>query len=150
MLALFFARCSSRSMTWLLATALLGLAVAAGCATGGSNDVGEAFYAGGGSARVNPILPRDQARIKALEMAELQARDRVREKVLHARLADGRVVGDMAAADPFARAVVMDAVRAAPIKERVFTEDVGASITVKLEFAPIRKMLSEKPASAAR
>jgi hypothetical protein len=150
MMASFFARGLSRGMAWSAATVLACLAVAVGCATSGSSANDEAFYASCGSASIDSKLPRDRRRRAALDKAELNARDQVLKKVLHLRLADGRVVGDMAAADPFARAVVMDAVRAASIKDRVANEDSGASVTVRLELAPVRSMLGERPARAAR
>jgi hypothetical protein len=95
-------------------------------------------------------LPRDQARREALAAAENMARDQIREQVYQMRLSDGRALGDLAAIDPFMRAVIQDNLRAAQIADRTVSEEGMVSVTVKMDLAPLYKMIEEYPSHAIR
>jgi hypothetical protein len=99
---------------------------------------------------MNPDLPRDRARREALSAASLQARDRIEEQVYRMRLSDGRSLGDLAAVDPFVRAVIQDNLRAAVIADRAVSDEDVVSVTVRMELAPLYKMIEEYPRHALR
>jgi hypothetical protein len=106
------------------------------------------YYASTSFQRMNPELPRDQARREALAAADRQARDQIRDQVYQLRLNDGRTLGDLAAVDPFIRAVIADNLRAARIDDRTVSGEGIASVTVKMDLAPLYEMIQQYPAHA--
>ena len=100
--------------------------------------------------QMNQSSPRDQARREALALAEFQARNQIREKLYQLRLSDGRALGDLAAIDPFVRAVVQDNLRAARIEDRTVTDAGLVSVTVKMDLSPLYQLIAEYPRHSIR
>lgn len=109
-----------------------------------------AYFSATSTATVNPELPPATARPEANTRAETQARDQIMVLACQMRLADGRTLEDVAAADGTVRAELYDTVRAAHITARDVTEMGSITVSLALEKAAVQRIIDRYQARGAK
>lgn len=127
-----------RLIPFLLMTLLLPL----GCAT---RQYDRNTLSAGAQVAINKNVEQAQGRREALQLADVQARDKLMFEVLRMKLADGRSLEEAAVKDPYVQAIVQDAVRAGHVdSDREITDD-HVKLTVRMELGVIQDLIQRYP-----
>lgn len=132
----------------LLMTGMAVMPVLTGCASTGGGD--SQVYAATVIEQIDPEEPREAATREALIRAEAAAREQIRERIYQTKLDDSRSLDDLAAVDPFVRAVVDDTLRMAVIDDRTVAPDGTVTVTLEVDLKPINRLVEEYPRHAIR
>ena len=99
-------------------------------------------YSATAQAAIDRSHPASTARREAILTAETHARDQILNRaVQQLRLGDGRTLEEVAIVDPFVRASLQDMVRAAQVTDRTVTDEGLVTVTVRMDLAPIYKLI---------
>ena len=92
---------------------------------------------------MNGELPAGEARRLAIQQAEILAKDQIKQQAAEMKIDDQRRLGDVAVSDPFVGALLDDTVRTGRITDRTISSDGTVSVTVKMDLAPLEKLIAD-------
>ena len=133
----------------LLAMALGVGGLLSACATPGAE---HPVYTSTATAHYDPLNRAEagMTRRQALQVALRRARGQSVVRVGELRLSDGGTLGELAIVDPYVKAVIEDTARAAQVVDRTYSDEGVVSVTIRMELAPIYRMIENYPKHSIR